>query len=49
MTFKMPTTQEELKGLKPLLNLAEYVDNFHKNKTQVNLPTLSIGHNRFAL
>jgi hypothetical protein len=28
----MPTTQEELKGLKPLLNLAEYVDNFHKIK-----------------
>ena len=28
----MPTKQDELKDLKPLLDLAEYVDNFHKAK-----------------
>ncbi len=28
----MPTKQDELKDLKPLLDLAEYVDNFHKSK-----------------
>ena len=28
----MPTKPEELKDLKPLVDLAEYVDNFHKSK-----------------
>ena len=28
----MPTKQDELKDLKPLLDLAEYVDNFYKAK-----------------
>ncbi len=28
----MPVKQEELKDLKPLLELADYVDNFHKAK-----------------
>jgi len=28
----MPTSKEELKGLMPLLDLPDYVDNFHKSK-----------------
>jgi hypothetical protein len=30
----MPVEKEELKDLKPLLELAEYVDNFHKTKNK---------------
>jgi hypothetical protein len=28
----MPTKKEELEGLLPLLDIASYVDNFHKSK-----------------